>query len=331
MTCVRRLVISSSTTYPGGSSSVLSSALAASSFITSTRSSTNTRNEASNGVCAEAATTVSSTSRRSISCAPEGVTHVRSGWVPCWARVFAFSGSRAFLASSSAAKSRAAWRFPLPAGPCRRYAWAGESLSAAPRTAWAWGWAVSWMSLILGGAVDDAVTASGSPRGASRARASRLAVARPCRAGAIDCRDSIRFWAGQAGSARVASEGGPPDTNDRDLLCFDHVRTVRVGASPGCGRKTVVATVFRPAPPQPAGPFVRGRTDQRVGAELSRSHARRPSNSQTMLISVEGLDGAGKTTLVTALARELEARPRSASRAASSSPSASARSSRTQS
>ena len=140
-TCVGRFVSRSSTTYDGGSSSVFSSAFAASSFITSTRSSTKIRCAASNGVCDAAPTTVSATSRRSISCAPDGVTQVRSGWLPCSARTLTFAGSFAPLARSSPANARATSRLPEPAGPWSRYAWAGESFSAAPRTASAWGWA----------------------------------------------------------------------------------------------------------------------------------------------------------------------------------------------
>ena len=101
----------SSTTYDGGSSSVFSSAFAASSFITSTRSSTKIRCAASNGVCDAAPTTVSATSLRSISCAPDGVTQVRSGWLPCSARTLTFAGSFAPLARSSPANARA--DFPL--------------------------------------------------------------------------------------------------------------------------------------------------------------------------------------------------------------------------
>ena len=101
-TCDRRSVSSSRTTYGGGSSSVFSSALAASSFIVSARSSTNTRWRASNGVREAAETTASSTSRRSISCAPLGATHVRSGCVPCSTRVRADSGSAASRDSSVA-------------------------------------------------------------------------------------------------------------------------------------------------------------------------------------------------------------------------------------
>ena len=55
--------------------------------MVSARSSTNTRWLDSNGVCEAAATTDSCTSRRSISCAPLGATHVRSGWAPCMTRV----------------------------------------------------------------------------------------------------------------------------------------------------------------------------------------------------------------------------------------------------
>ena len=134
-TCDGLSVSSSRTTYGGGSSSVFSSALAASSFMVSARSSTNTRWPDSNGVWAAAETTVSCTSRRSISCAPLGATQVRSGWAPCCTRVRADSGSSAPRASSAAAKSRAAVRLPVPAGPCSRYAWAGRPSSAAPSTA----------------------------------------------------------------------------------------------------------------------------------------------------------------------------------------------------
>ena len=55
----------------------------------------------------------------------------------------AFSGSRAPRASSSPANARAASRLPEPAGPCSRYACAGSSRKAEPRTARAWGWASS--------------------------------------------------------------------------------------------------------------------------------------------------------------------------------------------
>ena len=113
-TCVGRFVSRSSTTYDGGSSSVFSSAFAASSFITSTRSSTKIRCAASNGVCDAAPTTVSATSLRSISCAPDGVTQVRSGWLPCSARTLTFAGSFAPLARSSPAKARR--RLACPAG-----------------------------------------------------------------------------------------------------------------------------------------------------------------------------------------------------------------------
>ena len=54
--------------------------LAAWSFIVSAASITNTRRADSNGVRVAAATTGSSMSPTSISAAPDGVTHVRSGW-----------------------------------------------------------------------------------------------------------------------------------------------------------------------------------------------------------------------------------------------------------
>ena len=94
--------------------------LAAGSSIVSTRSSTNTRQLASNGVWPAAATTDWSTSPRSMMWAPLGATHVRSGCTPASARAFAFSGSGASRASSSAANARAASRLPEPAGPWNR-------------------------------------------------------------------------------------------------------------------------------------------------------------------------------------------------------------------
>jgi hypothetical protein len=103
-----------------GSSSVFSSLFAACSISVSARSSTNTRRAASNGVIAAAAITGSSTSPTSISWAPLGTTHVRSGCVPCSTRVRAPAGSAAPCASSSAANARAAVRLPLPAGPWKR-------------------------------------------------------------------------------------------------------------------------------------------------------------------------------------------------------------------
>src|SRR4051794_17360004 len=111
--------------------------------MVSARSRTNTRWEASNGVWAAAATTDWATSRRSISCAPLGATHVRSGCVPCSTRVRAPAGSALPRASSSAANPRAAARLPVPAGPCSRYAWARWPASAPSSTARAWGWASS--------------------------------------------------------------------------------------------------------------------------------------------------------------------------------------------
>ena len=86
--------------------------LAAASIIVSARSITNTRREASNGVRVAAATTASSTSETSSSCAPEGVTHVRSG---CDPRL-----TRSCSPSSAAATARATVRFPVPAGPWNR-------------------------------------------------------------------------------------------------------------------------------------------------------------------------------------------------------------------
>ena len=107
-------------TNAAGSSSVLSSRLATSSFIVSTRSSTNTRRLDSNGVRVAAATTGSSTSSVRITCAPVGLTQVRSGCEPDMARWRALSGSGEPAASSSAAKARAASRLPTPAGPWKR-------------------------------------------------------------------------------------------------------------------------------------------------------------------------------------------------------------------
>jgi hypothetical protein len=85
--------------------------------MVSTRSITNTRRRDSNGVRAAAATTGSSMSETSISAAPLGVTHVRSGCTPCSARSRALSGSAAPSASSAAANARATSRLPEPAGP----------------------------------------------------------------------------------------------------------------------------------------------------------------------------------------------------------------------
>ena len=68
--------------------------LAAASIIVSARSITNTRREASNGVRVAAATTASSTSETSSSCAPEGVTHVRSGCDPSAAHSFVLAQQR---------------------------------------------------------------------------------------------------------------------------------------------------------------------------------------------------------------------------------------------
>ena len=103
-----------------GSSSVLSIRLAAWSFIVSARSMTNTRRRASNGVRVAAATTGSSMSETSISAAPLGVTHVRSGCTPCSTRVLTDSGSAAPSLSSAAAKARATVALPEPPGPWKR-------------------------------------------------------------------------------------------------------------------------------------------------------------------------------------------------------------------
>ena len=104
----------------GGSSSVLSILFAACSIIVSARSITNTRRLASKGVWAAAATTAESMSPTSSSCAPEGVTQVRSGCEPRSTRPRTPSGSAAPSASSAAAKARAAVRLPAPAGPPNR-------------------------------------------------------------------------------------------------------------------------------------------------------------------------------------------------------------------
>ena len=104
----------------GGSSSVLSIRLAASSFIVSARSITKTRRRDSKGVRVAAATTGSSMSETSMSAAPLGATHVRSGCAPRRARARALEGSAAPSASSSAAKARATSRLPAPAGPWNR-------------------------------------------------------------------------------------------------------------------------------------------------------------------------------------------------------------------
>jgi hypothetical protein len=94
--------------------------LATSSFIVSARSSTKTRRELSNGVRPAADTTASSTSLTRITCAPVGLTQVRSGCVPASTRVRAASGSDSPSASSSAASARAAVRLPVPGGPWKR-------------------------------------------------------------------------------------------------------------------------------------------------------------------------------------------------------------------
>ncbi len=91
--------------------------LAAWSFIVSTDSITNTRRADSNGVRVAAATTGSSMSPTSISAAPDGVTHVRSGWQSRATRAATVSGSRAPSASRTAANARAIARLPVPAGP----------------------------------------------------------------------------------------------------------------------------------------------------------------------------------------------------------------------
>ena len=88
-----RSVSSSRWTNGAGSSSVFSSLFAACSIIVSARSSTNTRRADSNGVIAAAAITGCSTSPTSISCAPLGATHVRSGCAPCSTRVRTPPGS----------------------------------------------------------------------------------------------------------------------------------------------------------------------------------------------------------------------------------------------
>ena len=117
--------------------------LAAWSFMLSTASIANTRRADSNGVRVAAATTGSSMSATSISAAPEGRTHVRSGWLSRATRSATVPGLRAPSASSAAANARATVRLPVPGGPWNRYACEGVApgANAGVRTARAWGWA----------------------------------------------------------------------------------------------------------------------------------------------------------------------------------------------
>ncbi len=81
---------------------------------------TNTRRRASKGVLVAAATTGSSMSLTSISAAPLGATHVRSGCTSWATRSATFAGSGAPSLSSAAANARATSRLPAPAGPWKR-------------------------------------------------------------------------------------------------------------------------------------------------------------------------------------------------------------------
>ncbi len=136
-TSCTRSVSSTTCTKRGGSSSVFSSRLAAWSFIVSADSITNTRRLDSNGVRVAAATTGSSMSATSISAAPDGRTHVRSGCASRATRSATVSGSAAPSASSAAANARAVAALPAPAGPWNRYACEGgiAPASAGPSTA----------------------------------------------------------------------------------------------------------------------------------------------------------------------------------------------------
>jgi hypothetical protein len=60
------------------------------------------------------------TSATSISAAPVGATHVRSGWTPSLGAARGPRGIGAPSASSAPAKARAAARLPAPAGPWKR-------------------------------------------------------------------------------------------------------------------------------------------------------------------------------------------------------------------
>jgi hypothetical protein len=97
----------------------LSIRLAAASFIVSARSMTKTRLVASNGVRLAAATTGSSTSATTMSAAPVGRTHVRSGCTPSSAGARPPRDRRA-VGEQPPAKARAAARLPAPAGPWKR-------------------------------------------------------------------------------------------------------------------------------------------------------------------------------------------------------------------
>ena len=104
-------------TNDAGSSSVFSIRLAASSPNSSTRSITNTRHAASKGVLLAADMTGPAMSLTSISWAPLGATHVRSGCAPEATLARALAGSGEPAASSSPAIARAADRLPAPPGP----------------------------------------------------------------------------------------------------------------------------------------------------------------------------------------------------------------------
>src|SRR5947209_4992443 len=109
------------TAYGGGSSRSLSSASAASSFIVSAPKTTYTRRDASNGRMCRSWRSSRMSSIRIWS--PSGSSTYRSGWVR--------RSTRAWSPRSSAAKRSARSRLPTPEGPCKRYACAGPSTSAA--------------------------------------------------------------------------------------------------------------------------------------------------------------------------------------------------------